>query len=288
MPNLPEMRETAHLQGMHQTMQLRELTAETERAFFTCLHLEEPENREWTAPRRQWFEEYRDRGYRAQVLVVDDGTVVGKCHSIPIEHSPFLGRDLLAILCIYVHMYDHHIGDQRRRGYGRFMLAQIERQAQEEGYHGLVAWAMDWDVWNPVSFYEHMGYTRSDQEDKVVVVWKPFRADAEPPRLLRLVSLPAPGRDKVTVLVADNSWCNSNHKLRTAREAIKGIEHLVEYAEVGSPCCNRILHVGTVGGVFLDGKPYRPYELIGRSEELRTEIIRLHERKAVENQARRG
>jgi N-acetylglutamate synthase-like GNAT family acetyltransferase len=259
-------------------MQLSDISADTERAFFTCLHLERPENLELTEHRRKWYAQHRDVGYRAQVLVLDDSSIVGKCHTIPIEYSPFVGKDLLAILCIYVHMYEHHIGDQRHSGHGRFMLDHIEQDARSAGYKGLVAWAMDWD-WNPVSFYEHMGYSRVDQEDKVVVVWKPLSGDAEPPRLLRLDNWPGEGGDKVRVLVADNQWCNSNGKLRTAREAIVGIEHLVEYSEVGPPCCNRIIHLGHVGGVFLDGRAYRPYQLIGSSVDLQAEIIRLYERK---------
>lgn len=259
-------------------MQLVDISADTERAFFTCLHLEEPENLESTVHRRNWYAEHRDKGYKAQVLILDDGRIVGKCHYIPIEYSPFVGKDLLAILCIAVHMYEYHIGDQRRKGYGRFMLDHIEQYARSSGFKGVVAWAMDWD-WNPVSFYEHMGYSRVDKEDKVVAVWKPFCEEAEPPRLLRLDDVPSEGREKVRVVVADNQWCNSNSKLMTAREAITGIEDLVEYAEVKSPCCDRIIHLGHVGGVFLDGKAYRPYQLIGNSEDLRAEIIRLYERK---------
>ena len=144
-------------------MQLLDINADTERAFFTCLHLEEPENLEATAHRRQWYAQHKDQEYKAQVLILDDGRIVGKCHTIPIEYSPFLGEDLLAILCIYVHMYEHHVGDQRRRGYGRFMLNHIEQHAHASGFKGVVAWAMDWEDWNPVSFYEHMGYARIDQ-----------------------------------------------------------------------------------------------------------------------------
>jgi GNAT superfamily N-acetyltransferase len=260
-------------------MQLIDIDADTASAFFTCLHLEEPENLEWTDDRRKWYAEYRDKGYRARVLVLDKGSIVGKCHTIPIEHSPFVGRDLLAILCIYVHMYEHHVGDQRRRGFGRFMLNQVEQEAQSLGFKGVAAWAMDWEHWNPVSFYEHMGYSRVDQEDKVVVVWKPFGRDAEPPRLLRLDSIPGARREKVRVLVADNQWCDSNDKLTTARKAIEGIEHLVEFTQAGPPWCNRILHLGYVGGVFLDGKAYRPYQPIGDSKDLRAAIIRLYEQK---------
>jgi len=166
-------------------MKLVDISAETESAFFTCLHLEEPENLEYTAPLRNWYAEYKDKGYKAQVLILDDGRIVGKCHYIPIEHSPFVGENLLAILCICVWPYEHHIGDQRGRGYGRFMLNHIEQYARSSGFSGVVAWAMDWD-WNPVSFYQHMGYSIVDREDKVVVVWKSFYDGAEPPTLLRL------------------------------------------------------------------------------------------------------
>jgi hypothetical protein len=158
------------------------------------------------------------------------------------------------------------------------MLDQIEQDALSRGFKGVVAWAMDWD-WNPVSFYEHMGYTRVDQEDKVVVVWKPFCEDAEPPRLLRLDRLPDTESARVSVVVADNPWCLNYGKRTTARAAIKGIEQLVDYTEVGPPCDGRIIHLGHVGGVFLDGNAYRPYQLIGDSKDLKAEIIRLYEQK---------
>lgn len=259
-------------------MQLLDIGPDTERAFSTCLAPEGLEEPRSTAERRSWYARTKDEGYKAQVLVLDDGRIVGKCHYVPIEHSPFVGRDLIAILCVYVHMYGHHIGDQRGKGYGRFMLDHVERAARVLGAKGVVAWAMDWD-WNPVSFYQHMGYRSADREDKVVVVWKPFCEDAEPPQLLRLPSMPTGDSARVRVIVADNAWCNNNDKRTTAREAIAGIEHMVEYTEVGPPCCNRIIHLGHVGGVFLDGRAYRPYQLIGASGDLRAEIIRLYERK---------
>ncbi len=259
-------------------MELVEISADTEGAFFTCLQPEESEDLELTAPSRNWHAEYKDKGYKAQVLKLDDGRIVGKCHYIPVEYSPFVGKDLLAILCLCLHPYEDHVGDQRGKGYGRFMLSHVEQYARSCGFKGVVAWAMDWH-WNPVSFYEHMGYARVDAEDKVVVVWKPLCEEAEPPRLLRLDNVPGEGREKVCVVVADNPWCDANTKLMAARDAIKGIEHLVDYTEVGPPCRDRMIHLGHVGGVFLDGRVYRPYEFIGTSEDLRAEIIRLHERK---------
>ena len=158
------------------------------------------------------------------------------------------------------------------------MLNHIEQYARTSGFSGVVAWAMDW-FWNPVSFYQHMGYSIADREDKVVVVWKSFVDGAKPPALLRLADALVKKSDKVHVLVADNQWCDGHRKLRTAREAIKGVEHLIEYSEVEAPFKNRIIHLGYVGGVFLDGKFYRPYQLIGTSEDLRAEIIRIYKQK---------
>jgi hypothetical protein len=43
-------------------MKLVDIDADTERAFFTCLCLEEPENLEDTAPLRNWYAEYKDKG----------------------------------------------------------------------------------------------------------------------------------------------------------------------------------------------------------------------------------
>ena len=72
---------------------------------------------------------------------------------------------------------------------------------------------------------------------------------------------PIEGSEKVHVLVADNPWCNGHGKLMVTRATIKGVEHLIEYTEVETPFRNRISHLGYVGGVFLDGKAYRPFFL---------------------------
>ena len=52
-----------------------------------------------------------------------------------------MGEDLLAIPCIWVHGYDHHIGNRQGKGYGRYILELIEKDAVESGAAGMVAWA---------------------------------------------------------------------------------------------------------------------------------------------------
>ena len=129
----------------------------------------------------------------------------------------------------------------------------------------------------PVTFYEHMGYSVVDREDKVVVVWKPFSPGAKPPKLLRLADPPPKGTDKVNVTVAVNGWCGC-YKYLCAREAVAGLEDIVEYRELDAPDSATILHLGKVGGIFLDGEVFQPYQLCN-GDALRAEIIRLYEQK---------
>ncbi len=252
-----------------------EITDDTAHAFFSCL--DAPPSYDMRV-REQWYAEHKRIGYRAKVLKVD-GRVVGKCHYGPIEISPLAGSNTTVIFCLCVHIYDERPpGDQRGHGYGRFMLEAVEEEARNAGAQAVAAWAMDWH-WNPASFYLHAGYTEVDREDRVVAVWKPFRADAELPMILRVTNQPPVRADRVTVFVADNAWCNGFDKRRVAREAVEGLEGIVEYTEAEPPCGGRIIHLGHVGGVYLDGEPYRPYDFIGESSQLRRHIIDLYETK---------
>ena len=84
---------------------------------------------------------------------------------------------------------------------------------------------------------------------------------------------------KVSGFVIDNAWCSGNEKRRVVREAIKGIGEMVEYREADCGCRYRHLHLGKLGGVFLDRKPFKPYREIGDPETLRAEIIRRYRKK---------
>jgi GNAT superfamily N-acetyltransferase len=191
--------------------------------------------------RRQWHTDHEDVGLKAKVLKVD-GAAVGRCHYGPIEISPLVGRDMTVIFCLYVHMHERPIGDQRGRGYGRAMLEAVERDAQASGALAVAAWATDGD-WYPVSFYLHAGYTEVDREDGIIAVWKPFSTQAEAPRILRLPDHPPLHADKVTVLVADNDWCGGGRYKRIAREAVAGKEiqlHVHRRCRIQTPVRKRI------------------------------------------------
>ena len=82
--------------------------------------------------------------------------------------------------------------------------------------------------------------------------------------------------------VAANGWCLGCYKYLCAREAVKGLKHIVEYSEVSSPEQANILHLGKVGGIFLDGEVFLPYNICD-IDSIRAEILRLYEQKNKKN-----
>ena len=98
-------------------VRLIDVTGETENIFFRCLHDEIPEDPRAIAIRRSWYERNIENGLRAKLLILNDGRIGGLCQYIPIEHSHLVGEDLLAILCVWVHGYDHGVGNQQTQGY---------------------------------------------------------------------------------------------------------------------------------------------------------------------------
>jgi hypothetical protein len=261
-------------------MRLTDVGPDTEATFLRCLHDERPDDPRVAGLRARWFEANSGRGLRAKVLVLDTGEVAGLCQYMPIEHTHFEGAGLAAILCIWVHGYDHHIGNRQGNGYGRYILTLIEQDARESGFRGVAAWGMDFPYWNPVSFYEHMGYLRADKEGMAVLVWKPFDDGVSPPRFLRAARRPSWDSDKVCVAFFLNGWCTGScGQCVTAREAVEGLEDIVEYREIDTSDPETMRSWGISDGLYVEGEPYRPYEPPCTSDVLREDLIALADRK---------
>ena len=169
--------------------------------------VEQPDNPEMMEMRRKWYEKHLPLGLRAKVLIEEAGEVVGLCQYIPIEHSGFVGEGLMSILCMWVHGYEHGVGVRQGRGLGRLMLEAIEADARESGRKGITAWGKDFPYWNPISFYEHMGYERVDQDGQAVLVWKAFTHDAKPPRFHQPKKTLPVATDRVSVAGFYHGWC---------------------------------------------------------------------------------
>ncbi len=254
---------------------IEDLSPETEGTFFRCLHDERPENPEVTLIRKRWCRRHRDLWLRTRVLVTDADEVAGLCQYLPIEHSHYLGRDLMAILCIWVHGYEYHLGNRQGQGYGRMMLESIEKDARRSGFKGVAAWGKDYPDWNPVSFYEHMGYSRADKVGNDVLVWKTFDGEGEPPRLLRQMKRGPIVQDRVTVVSLCTGWCGGCSFNLEAREAAKELQNLVDYIEVDTSVRKNMLEWGISDGILLDGEPYRNDGPPFTREDLKRDILDL-------------
>lgn len=266
-------------------MQLVEIDKGNEDTFFRCLHDEKTADPRLMAMRREWYDRFKNKGLRAKLLIDDHKDIVGLCQYMPIEHSFMIGKQLTAILCLWVHGYDHLVGNQQKKGYGRFMLKQIEADARESRTFGVAAWGMDFPYWNPVSFYEHMGYARVDEDLPVVLVWKAFDDRAAPPRLLKYRrKLPA-GIDKVNLVAFRNGWCNGCGSALACRDAVKDIDHMVNYSEIDTSNPDIRKFYGLDIQVTLDGRIYRPWEPPWTAEQLRRDIIELYESKRTKKES---
>ncbi len=242
-------------------MRLSEIDETTEDTFFRCLHDEIPADPRVMAMRKEWRAMYQPKGHRGKVLIDDLGQVVGLTNYIPIEHSPYEGENLMAILCMWIHGYEHLVGNQQSKGYGRFMLNEIEADAMNSGCNGVTVWAKDYDAWNPVAFYEHMGYQRVDQLDLDVLVWKPFNELAKPPSFIRLErSPPIDTEGKVQITSITNGWCGGGcQQCIMVRDAAAELEDQAVLHEVYAHEKSDMRSRGTsIDVVYIDEESFRP------------------------------
>lgn len=263
-------------------MRIEDVSEKTVDTFFRCLHDERPDDPRVVDLRRRWFDAKRDEGLRARVLLLDSGEVVGLCQYMPIEHTHFRGEGLLAILCMWVHGYDHHVGNQQGNGYGRFMLEAIEEDARASGVDGVAAWGMDLPYWNPVSFYEHMGYERADKSGMAVLVWKPLSDKASAPSFNPAVRRPETRPERISVTVFLNGWCTGAcSQCVTAREAVRGLEEIVDFTEFDTSDPETLAEWGITNGIYVEGEEHRPHEPPCTSEVLREDIMKLARQKGL-------
>jgi len=263
-------------------MRLTDVDATTELTFLHCLHDERRDDPRVLDMRRRWLRGARAKGLRAKLLLRDDGAPVGMCQAMPIEHTHLIGRGLLAILCIWVHGYKHLVGNQQRHGHGRLILESIEADARSSGFLGVAAWGMDFPYWNPVSFYEHMGYSRADTDGAAVLVWKPFSDAASPPSFLRPARPPVGDPDRVSLAAFGSGSCMGLcQQVVAARDAAVGLEGVADYIEVDTSDREALMSWGISGGIFLDGEPLRADEPPPSSEVIRQDVLEASRRRGI-------
>ena len=240
-------------------MRIVDLTAEQVPLYCVCLEDWSTEMAEAGDHKLRWYEHYRERGLRVKLALDDSGTVGGMIQYLPIEHSMMIGHDLYVVLCIWVHGYKQGRGDFRHRGMGQALLAAAEEDARGLGAAGLVTWGLALPFFMRASWFKRHGYRTVDRTQGFqLLLWKPFREDAEPPRWLRQVKKPESGGDRVQVTALLNGWCPAMALAveRTRRAAAEfGGRVQVQVIDTTDPAARA--EWGLIDGVFIDGRALR-------------------------------
>jgi len=240
-------------------MEIIDLRDEHKNLYFVCLEDWSEEIREAGDHKARWYEKMKDRGLGVKLAVDDRGEVGGMIQYVPIELSPSAeGKDLYFILCIWVHGHKKGRGNFQKRGMGKALLRAAEEDAKERGAKGMAAWGVAMPVFMRASWFKKHGYKPADKMGMLVLLWKPFREDAGPPRWIKPRKTPETTPGKVTVTALLHGWCPSmNMTTERARRAAEELGDRVDFQTVDAFNRDVILEWGTSDALFIDHKQVR-------------------------------
>ena len=239
-------------------MEIIDLDERFENDYFVCLEGWSDEPKEAGHHRETWFRRMKEKGLRVKIALVD-GRPAGMIQYVPIEHAFAEGRDLYFIHCIWVHAHKGKgVGDQRKKGLGRALLAAAEDDARALGAKGMVAWGVGLPVFMRASWFKKHGYRKVDKNEVALLLWKPFTPDAVAPRWIREKKRPAAVPGRTSVAVFRNGWCTAMNMVgERARRAAAEFGDRVAFTEVDTSDRAAYLEWGIADGLFIDGKPVR-------------------------------
>ena len=238
-------------------MSVIDLAAEHKGLFSMCLEDWSEDVKEAGSRRAQWIDRFLDKGLRAKLALDAEQRVGGMIQYFPVEHSMAVGTGLYFIPCIWVHGHKQGRGNFQGHGMGSALLEAAEADARALGAKGMVAWGLWLPFWMRASWFKRHGYRKADRQGLSVLVWKPFAADAQPPRWRprgRALPDPVPGKVNVTAFV--NGWCTVGNLIAArAQRAARELGERVVYREVDTSEPGAIARWGFSDALFVDGKP---------------------------------
>ena len=237
-------------------MQIVDLDETTKPLFCQCLEDWSADAREAGERRCHWVDRFTPRGLRAKLALDDAGTPGGMIQYLPIEESTVDGTGLYFIPCIWVHGHKQGRGNFQGHGMGRALLAAAEEDARALGAQGMAAWGLWLPFWMKASWFRKHGYRSVARNGIASLLWKPFAADAQPPRWFPRTAKPldlVPGRVNVTCFV--NGWCGAgNLTAERARRVAGEYGEKVAFREVDTSEHATVAEWGLSDALFVDGR----------------------------------
>ena len=225
--------------------------------YFCCLEEWSDDIKEAGDHKEKWFYRMKDKGLRVQ-LAVENEKACGMIQYLPIEHSFAEGKDLYIILCIWVHGHKQGVGNCQKRGIGKALLRAAEEDIRTMNKKGVAAWGISLPFWMKASWFRKHGYQKVDKNGMAVLLWKPFCADAEPPRWIREKKKQQRTKDKVAVTSLINGWCPAQNMVHErAKRAAAEFGDLVEFQEINTQEREKFEEWGISDALFINGKQVR-------------------------------
>lgn len=200
-------------------LQIRDMDETTEYFVGTCSHVNETKEADACGERRiAWFRKMHEKSLRVKVALEDDKPI-GFLYVMPIEVCPWgpLGKDLLAIPCLYV------LNEKKSQSVGSSLITEAEKEARLQGKKGIITVGYYHDFWfMPARFFERCGFSPVGKARQVTsegekeylsneaMLWKVFDCSAEAPEFLKPNYQFRPVSGKVVVDLFWNVFCSTS------------------------------------------------------------------------------
>ncbi len=239
-------------------MRIIDLQPEHETLYFQCLEDWSDEIREAGSHKEHWYRRMKGQGLRVKLALDDAGTVGGMIQYLPIEHSDVRGKGLYFVYCIWVHGYPKGRGNFQKRGMGTALLEAAEEDARCLGATGMAAWGLALPFWMRAAWFRRHGYVPADRSGMMMLLWKRFDDNAEPPHWIRKKKVPVPQPGRVTVSAFINGWCPAqNMAIERARRAAEQLGDRVAFEEYHTWDRAVFEEWGISDGLYIDGREVR-------------------------------
>ncbi|MFX1501253.1 MAG: GNAT family N-acetyltransferase [Promethearchaeota archaeon] len=226
--------------------------------YFMCLETWSDEMKEAGDYKKHWYDLMKDKGLGVKLAVDDEGVIGGMIQYIPIEWSNAEGVDLYFINCIWVHGYKEGQGDYQKKGYGKALIQAAEENVKKRGAKGIVAWGVSLPFWMKASWFKKQGYIKVDKNSVAVLLWKPFTADAKPPKWIRQKRTPQSVPGKVMVTSFLNGWCPAQNLVRErAKRAANDLGEKVVFQEIDTLDRENFYEWGIIDALYINDKPVK-------------------------------
>ena len=251
-------------------MNVIDLTDEHKQLYFVCLEDWCEEMNEAGNHKEIWYQEMKDKGLRVKLAIDENDQVGGMIEYMPIEYAFAEGSDLYFINCIWVHGYKRGRGNFQKRGMGKALLKAAEEDVKAFGAKGMVAWGISLPFWMKASWFKKHGYKKIDSDKGIILLWKPFSGDAEPPKWIKKKYTPEFTPGKVTVTSFFNGQCpagNITHE--RAKRVAKEFGDKVMFRTINTNDKEVMRRHGKKDALYIDAKkvtkgPPLSYEKIKR------------------------